>query len=55
MEVQLEYLLLRSLKYKVDESFNRILNEEKNFLYKDRNITNYKYLVQKQKMDLIKN
>lgn len=44
----------RSLKYKVDESFNRILNEEKNFLYKDKNITNYKYLVQKQKMDLIK-
>jgi len=44
----------RSTKYKIDKSFNQILNEEKKFLYEDKNITKYKYLVQNQKLDLIK-
>ncbi len=44
----------RSTQYKIDESFYQTLNDEKSFLYKDKNITKYKYLVQNQKMDLIK-
>ena len=44
----------RSTKFKIDKSFYQTLNEEKKFLYQDKNMTKYKYIVQKQKLDLIK-
>ena len=43
-----------SSKYEIDKSFKQILDEEKDFLYGDKNVSKYKHVVQNQKMDLIK-